>query len=238
MKEAHVHWAFTVAMGTSGGYDVTRYAHEVKIHYPGLFPIAFWDFKAILASVPLVNQLRQLQKMGYIGIKIHPRLARIDYLNPHMADIIKAANDIELLVLLCTYPFSKPSTSLRLFPNQLYRLLNQVHDQKLILLHGGGVYLLEVMEMTRHFKNTLLDLSWTLSEYENSSLDFDLRFVFEHCHHRICIGSDSPEKSMQTMRRRFEALSNGLEIYKRENIAYHNLMMFTGLAHHEDSASR
>ena len=88
---------------------------------------------------------------------------------------------------------------------------------------------MEVVEMTRPFKNVMLDLSFTLCEYEKSSLDLDIKFILNRHHFRVCIGSDSPEFSLKKMRDRFEHLSEGLEFEKKLNIAYKNLSNFLGV---------
>jgi hypothetical protein len=96
-------------------------------------------------------------------------------------------------------------------------------------LHGGGINILELSEITRHFKNILLDLSFTICEFSGSSLEMDIKYVMSRCFDRVCIGSDSPEFSFSELRNRFNLLTKELDIRKIEKIAYLNLMTYLSI---------
>jgi len=74
----------------------------------------------------------------------------------------------------------------------------------------------------------LLDLSFTLCKYEGSSIDLDIRYLFEKFDRRICIGSDSPEFDLSKLRQRFNQLTEGLDIVKKKNIGFQNLQAYVG----------
>jgi hypothetical protein len=52
-------------------------------------------------------------------------------------------------------------------------------------------------------ENYLLDLSMTMMRYKGSSIELDIKFLFENLDERICIGSDFPEYSIQKTKERF-----------------------------------
>jgi predicted TIM-barrel fold metal-dependent hydrolase len=230
MSESNVQWSFAIAMDSTGRYELTEYPQKCASQPFRLFPVAFFPISECGSEQQVEERITLIRELGYRGIKIHPRLSGIDFEHPLMPTVIQSANRCGLVVLLCTYFYSSDPGCRRCSPETLRELLHRVSDEKLILVHGGGVRLLEVSEMTRSFKNVLLDLSFTLCEYAGSSVDLDLKYVFQRCQRRVCLGSDSPEISLARMRERFEYLTQGLERAVREQIAYQNLFAFTGLS--------
>ena len=230
MEENNIQWALAVGMGAKvGGYEERGYASFIRNQSERLFPVAFADFEVLDAGVPVGMYLRRLRGLGYVGIKIHPRLSRIGLSNEFLPRLIREANQIGLCVLLCTYSWGKDKSLCGNTPEQLHALLCEVPDERVILLHGGAVRLLEVAEIVRHFQGTLLDLSFTICKYEGSSLDLDIKYLFEKFDRRLCIGSDSPEFSQCCLRNRFEQLAAGLSDEKRNNIAFRNIQTHIGM---------
>jgi len=230
MKSNNVKWAFAVGLGPSiGGYEEETYSTFIRSQSEKLFPVAFFDFKVLDSGVSVVEYLSKIKHLGYYGIKIHPRLSNISLLDSILPNVIKEANQLGLLVLLCTYFWSNNKKHCSDSPEQLLNMLCAVPEDKIILLHSGAVRLLEVAEIARHFREVLLDLSFTLCKYEKSSIDMDIRYVFEKLDRRVCIGSDSPEFDLFMLRKRFEYLTEGLELEKKENIGYQNLKDYIGI---------
>lgn len=217
-------WAFAVGMENIGEYEEISYSKMFEISDgPILFPIAFFspengDFKV---------RLEKIRKLGYLGIKLHPRISNFTP-NKGTVEIVKIASELGLIVLLCTYSYSGGLAN-KLTPELIMEFLDQLGSSKIILLHAGGVRLLEYMEIARAFQNVLLDLSLTICKYSGSSLDQDIRFLFHSFDRRICIGSDFPEFDQVALRERFAYFGQGLPSEKLENIAYSNLIKFCGL---------
>jgi len=84
------------------------------------------------------------------------------------------------------------------------------------------------MEICRPYQNVLLDLSFKLCRYEGSSVDLDIRYLFQNFDQRICVGSDNPQFSLAQFRRRFDELTAGLDREKSLNAAHRNLRSFIG----------
>lgn len=227
--DAHgVPWALAHGMGL-GGYEEDTYAERARAAGDGILPVAFFDPDAVQTQDDVGAWLERAKDLGYVGVKIHPRLARLTYADERLPPLIMGAQRLGLAVLLCTYAWER---SLRCAENSvecLARLLATVTDANLILVHAGGVRLLEHVELARAHRNVLLDLSLTLTKYEGSSIDLDLRFCFERFDERICVGSDSPEVSLANLRRRFEEFAADLPESKRENIAHRNLRTYLDL---------
>lgn len=231
MKKYNVQWTLAVGMGSKiGAYKVEDYASFIRRESENIFPVAFVDFALFNNAFAVVKYLKKMKSLGYIGIKIHPRLSRVNLSNPLLPVLIKEANQLGLVAMLCTYFWSKDKRLCSCNTEQLLKLLCEVPDEKMILVHGGGVRLLEVVEIARQFKSILVDLSFTLCKYEGSSIDLDISYLFKNFDLRICIGSDSPEISLSKLRERYNEFSVGLNQEKRENIAYRNLQKYIGLS--------
>lgn len=233
MQGANVRWAWAVSMGTQGGYDTSRYVEACAQCPTKFFPAAFLSINEFGSLAQIVDWLTERKAQGFAGVKLHPRLGRFNLRHEWLPHAIDTAGRLGLIVLLCTYFYSGDPALHAMSLESLRDLLLATAGRRIILLHGGSVRLLELSEMTRPFKSTLLDLSFTMCEFAGSSLDLDLRYVLDRCQNRVCVGSDSPEFSAARMRERFEQLTAGFGRKHRERIAFRNMFEFTGLPFHE-----
>jgi predicted TIM-barrel fold metal-dependent hydrolase len=230
MTDSDVRWALALGMAGIGGYDAEAYADFVRSASPKLLPVAYCEFDKLPSTDRVKPYVSRLASRGYAGLKIHPRFSHVPLTHPYLEYVIKASNDAGLFVCLCTmlmHPVCGPENSMA----HLMALLGRVSTEKMILLHGCTVRVLELMEMAKVFKNKLVDLSYTLLKYEGSSVDADIRWLFQHCDRRICVGSDHPEWPLKRLRARFETFAAGLDDIQAENIAYKNLAAFCGVNH-------
>lgn len=223
-------FAGACAIGLAGveGYSHEAFAAACRAH-PRLVPIAGFN--------PLSDpgRLRALRDLGFVGIKIHPRFSGLTQRLAQLGPWLREAGDAGLVVFLCTYchgPIGQmPAGDPYL---ELLASLQQAPATRVVLVHGGDVQLLRYAELVRFNANLLLDLSLTLMKYPGSSIDADLRFLFQHFDRRICVGSDWPEYRLAAVRQRFELFAEGLSADKRANIASRNLIHFLGLEHRLD----
>jgi len=215
-------------MHTAHASDLARYVELCGQSEVQLFPVAFMKLSDFSGAAEVEDWLAERKEQGFLGVKLHPRLARFDFQHPLLPTSIELANRAGLIPLLCTYFYSGDPICRTLSVETLRDLLYSVPDQKLILLHSGLMRVLELSEITRPFKKVLLDLSFTLCEFAGSSVDMDLRYVMDRCRGRTCIGSDSPDFRPSHMRTRFEQLTQGFTLEHREQLAFRNLLEFTG----------
>ena len=225
LSSANFKAACAIGMAGIEGYNHLAFIEQCQ-KYPNLVPIA--GYKP--TSVPFVKrEMAEIAAMGFKGIKIHPRFSQLNLVGHEflLVKTLQEAAKQNLVVFWCTYMH----THLRNYPTQdpfydLVNILQQSTDTKVVLVHGGDVQLLKYAELVRFNDNLLMDLSLTLQKYENSSVDADLQFLFQHFDRRICIGSDFPEYSLQHTRDRFERFAANLVLEKQENIAWRNLSGF------------
>jgi predicted TIM-barrel fold metal-dependent hydrolase len=233
MKTNNVKWGFAVGMDGIGDYDEKKFLEMIKKSEANLFPVAYYPFQKISGKKKISEWVSGIKKMGFTCVKIHPRLSGIKLDNSNLVELVKASASENLAVLLCTYFYSSDIKSTGNNIDLLIEFLQKIEDCKIILLHSGSVRLLEAIEVARAFKNVLLDLSFTLNKYEGSSLDLDISFAFNKFDRRICVGSDFPNFSLNSLRRRFEKFSENLNLEQKENIAYKNLFKFLDLPGYE-----
>lgn len=218
--------ALAVGMKGIGNYSEQAYAAFITNRTDKLIPIAFFDIQNFNNINEIARKLKILKQLGYRGIKLHPRIGRFDLKHQYLTASIKSANDAGLTVLLCTYFYNKKAGSHLNNITQISALLEKIPEEKIILLHGGAVQLLQYAELARAFSNVLLDISLTMCKYEGSSIDADINFLFRFFDRRICIGTDHPEFSHKKLRERFNFFAQNVPTQKLNKIAHENLAAF------------
>lgn len=228
LKETQVQWCCAVGLEGIGGYNHEAFAAECK-KYPNIFPVAAFNPKSCASkgSTEIKKDLNYLKDLGFQAIKLHPRISQFKVASKEVEDLLMVCEEIEMPVFLCTYYYGSEETC-PLFET-LSNLLHKFTKLKLLLVHSGAVEVLKYMELARAFKNVLLDLSMTMIKYEGSSIDQDIKFMFEKFDRRICVGSDHPEYTLEELYKRFEFFSQSISQEKKENIAYKNLANFLNL---------
>lgn len=222
MNESNIKWCLAVGMEGIGDYSPNEYASMLKNHRSYIIPIAYVNPRSAIAT-NISKYLTNLASMGYRGIKLHPRFGNFLVDDLSVSKIIIEANRAGLVPLLCTYFYGDKIPSCRNSISNVINLLTRIGDAKLVLLHGGGVRIIEMMEVARTFPNVLLDLSLTICKYEGSSIDNDIKYLFNKFDRRISIGSDYPEFPLKELRNRFEYFAASLDTVKAVNIANRNL---------------
>jgi predicted TIM-barrel fold metal-dependent hydrolase len=206
--------------------DQKEYLNNIKPFRDRIIPVTLFHPVDQNDTTSIGSRLKSKKAMGFSGIKLHPRISGFNLNEPDLVRIVKEANDLHLSVQLCTYFYNNANLPQANSFEMLSDFVFQLDGSKVILLHGGGVRLLETIEIARAFNNILLDLSFTICKYQGSSLDLDIQYAFTQFDQRICIGSDYPEFNLSELRERFEHFSLGLPIEKVENIAFKNISQF------------
>jgi len=215
-------YARACAVGLAGheGYGHATFAERCGA-FPSLVPIA-----GVAPKLPpdIDVELDEVAGLGFPGIKIHPRLSGCSYGSPELAATLSAAAHRRLVVFLCTYfhaPTSTYPTADPLF--ELTRLLRGVPELRLVLVHGGAVDVLRWAQLACHSPNILIDISYTMMRYQGSSIDLDLKWLFQRLSVHTCFGTDHPEWGHAEVRNRFESLAQGADAESIQRIAGRNL---------------
>ena len=225
MDQANIVHSLAVGMGSEcGGYQEATYAELVRQHLPNSFPIAYCDLMQWDTTVDALNsRIVRLRSMGYRGLKLHPRLGGFDFTSPRLLEVMRIASAHDFPVLLCTYPYGRGCRIRNMSLESLIDLLVEVDEPKIVLLHGGVTDILKWAEALRGYEKVVLDISLTLVRFQNSSLDIDIKYLFNTFDRRMCCGSDHPQYSPATFRDAFDRISEGVSEEKARNVGYRNL---------------
>jgi len=223
MKESSVKWACAVGLYGKGSYDHKAYIDKCN-SIPGLHAIAAFNPQE---SNNIAEDLKEIKELGFKAIKIHPGICNLDINSSETFTCFEECSKLELPIFLCSYYYSQETNSN--FYEKLYKLISKFPKQKLNIVHGGAVELLKFAEMVRANENIILDLSFTILKYSGSSIDTDIKFLFENFDRRICVGTDHPEFSPRQLEEKLKILTKGLAQEKIDNICHKNLAKFLNL---------
>ena len=211
------HRACLVALAGVADNETTM---AVARRHPDRFvPVGSID---VTAEAEPETAIARLADEGFAGLKLHPRLHGYDPLDERCLAAIEAAGRSGLTVFLDTL-FRQPRRSTPHPIDVVDELLVANPDCRFVLLHATGPTVLELFELGRMHDHALIDLSFTLLRYANSSVDDDIGFLCEQLDQRVCIGSDFPEYTPAEALARFGWLTGGLDSAKRANVAWRNL---------------
>lgn len=226
IKKNKINKACAIGFDNFEEYNHIKFINECKKYKDLLIPIA--GLNPNKEKKYLIKEIKLIKKLGYMGIKLHPRISNFYLDHKNLNYILKVIEDFDLVLMLCCYitpGFNKYAN--KDFLLLLIKLFKNNNKLKTILMHGGCYRILEFSEFIRlNPENFLLDLSMTMMRYKGSSIELDIKFLFENLDERICIGSDFPEYSIQETKKRFIELSKNLSEKKRNNISYNNLNNF------------
>jgi len=219
-KSAFTH-AFAVGLPNMDGYSNKMFFNMCHM-YEELIPIAGLDVNQDLDLI--MRDLEEIVDEGFIGIKIHPRFNKMNYEIHYLDNIFKFITKHELVIFYCTYPHCSAPNYPEVDPfYSLAKVINQNPNTKLILVHGGVTDILKYAELARFNDNILLDLSLTIMKYPDSSVDCDLKFLFNNFDRKITIGTDWPEYNHNDVYERVLYFSQGVSQDKLDNIYSSNI---------------
>jgi predicted TIM-barrel fold metal-dependent hydrolase len=146
----------------------------------------------------LKYEIQDIKKTGFKFIKFHPRNLNIKFGDDFYVKAFMLLKKTKLNIMWCTFDgWTKNNLS---EVNQLEfisRLANIIDNNKIILMHSGGPNILKYYEKFRFSENIFFDLSYTISHYENTSIEKDIIFLFKKFHKRIIVGCDYPAINFQ-----------------------------------------
>jgi predicted TIM-barrel fold metal-dependent hydrolase len=190
--------------------------------FRNLLPVAL-----IRNTKDLNSEFNHIKKLEYKFIKIHPRILKIALNNQDFyIKLFKKIKKTKLNVMWCTFDgwAGKANEANQL--ELLSKLINLIPKNKIILMHGGGPNLLKFYERFRFLNNVFLDLSYTLVQYQKTSLEKDIIFLMKKFDKRIIIGCDYPTFSLNIYQRILRRLLKESKINenKKKNILKNNIM--------------
>jgi predicted TIM-barrel fold metal-dependent hydrolase len=139
--------------------------------------------------------VEQLKEAGATGVKIHPRLSRLKLSGEWAREVGVEASRHDLPLFICSSSNGIYAANVHDTAEYFRSLGKHFESLRVVLLHGGGVQVMQMADMIRPHKNVLLDLSHTITTYNKTSIGEDIGHLFRTFGNRICLGSDFPEFS-------------------------------------------
>ena len=139
-----------------------------------------------------------VEKLGYIGLKLHPRLQEFDVDDKRTVRLVQAAGEMNIPVLMCTLP---DGTALMqgITPLKFARLAMLCPSTRIIWAHMGGHHVIDFMMLAKRLPNVYFDISYSLLYYQTSSIPKDIVYaMWSMKFNRIFYGSDYPDRPVAT----------------------------------------
>jgi len=216
-KENKLKGFSAVGIPRIGNYNHKLFFQKIS-NYKFIHPVAGIDL-----NNDIEKEFNEIKKLGYRSIKIHPRSCGISIENLDYDKLAFFCNKNKFNILICTYFNKKIENTYSEDPKlSLIKFLKKLERNKILLMHGGCERVMEFAELIRFNQNIFLDLSLTLMKYQGSSVDNDLKFLFNNFDRKITLGSDYPELNYPLFLKRIKFFSKNVAINKLKNIYFKN----------------
>ena len=140
---------------------------------------------------------RGVEQLGFIGLKLHPRLQRfaLDDLATHR--LVAQAGEIGIPVLIDAFPDG--DWLMQGFDCLAFaRLAKACPDTRIIIAHFGGHHCIDFMMLAKRLPNVWFDLSYSLLYYADSPVVDNLLYCCRSMkYERIFYGSDYPDRPVK-----------------------------------------
>jgi predicted TIM-barrel fold metal-dependent hydrolase len=158
-----------------------------------------------------------IEKFGFIGLKLHPRLQRFDLNAPETYRLVAAAGELNVPVLIDAFP-DGDWLMMGFDPLAFARLVAANPQTRIILAHFGGHHCLDFMMLAKRLPNVWLDLSYSLLYYAGSPVVGNLLYCCRSMNYtRIFYGSDYPDRPVRA------ALEMSLKIFSDHGVSGEHL---------------
>lgn len=156
-------------------------------------------------------------------LKLHPRWLKTDVENKIFQDVLGFCQDSKIIVFLCTV-FDRSMSQSPTY--SLAKISKNFPDLKIVFVHGGHTNILSIAESIRGNQNIILDLSYTLARFYDSSIGLDINYLIRNFDKRICIGTDFPEHTYADVFKALKFLNHDLGTLNNKGILGKNLLQF------------
>lgn len=140
----------------------------------------------------IIKQISVIKKLGFVGIVIHPYIQEIDKTYNHKIDtLINECENHKLFISICSaYGGSK---MYKYFPLEIVSYVAERFNREIIIIHGGGLKIMEALLLAESYKNIYLETSFSLNYWAGSNILLDYSYAFKKIgSKRIIFGSDNP----------------------------------------------
>lgn len=218
-----INGACAIGLPGVGGYKHSSFFQRAS-EIPGVVPVA-----AITENDPCrwIHELHEIRSVGFRAVKFHPRLLGLNARPELVENILGMCASSDLTLFYCTYATAAPGSLPRQDPLwSIVRAVATHPEAPIVLVHGGVHRLLEYAETFRYCPSVLIDLSFTLTRFVNSSVRKDISHVLQTLDQRVCLGSDTPDVPWSTWWERAETVKDEVDPARWHRIAQGNIREF------------
>lgn len=149
-----------------------------------------------------------IKELGYLGLKVHPRLLEHDLHGPEIKKLIGIADELSVPVLIDAFPDG--THLMQGFDlNRYCDLAKEFPRVKFIWAHMGGHYVLDFMMAAKRLPNVYFDTSYSLLYYRGSSIPQNMVYAITSMRgERVFYGSDYPDRGLK------ETLEQSLRVFR------------------------
>lgn len=171
---------------------------------------------------------KAIKTQGFCGIKLHPRLQKLDMNAQALRDVCDVAAGLKVPVLLDAFP---DGTGLMqgFNPLEYAKLATDCPNTQFIWAHMGGHHVLDMMMLAKRLENVHFDCSYSLLYFRGSSIPQNMVYAMNSMRfERVFYGSDYPDRDIQTsLTSSIEVLTElGVTETKLEKLLYQNFKEF------------
>jgi len=178
------------------------------------------------------NLEQAISDMGFIGLKLHPRLQEFSIEEDSVSRLLNTAGELKVPVLIDAFP---DGTHLQQGFHALKyaELAKKAPNTNIIIAHMGGHHVLDFLMLAKRIPNIYFDISYSFLYYRGSSITQNMIYAMKSMgFNRIFYGSDYPDRTLA------ETLKGSLEIFEDygvvkddlNKILYNNAASFFGFA--------
>lgn len=141
---------------------------------------------------------KAINVQGFCGIKLHPRLQKLDMASIKLIDVCRHAATLNVPVLLDAFP---DGTGLMhgFNPLDYSTLAKNCPYTRFIWAHMGGHHVLDMMMLAKRLENVYFDCSFSLLYFRGSSVPQDMVYAMNSMRfERIFYGSDYPDRDIKS----------------------------------------
>lgn len=167
-----------------------------------------------------------IENLGFIGLKLHPRLQKFDLDEPSVHRLVGYAGEIGVPVLIDAFP-DGDWLMMGFHPLAFARLARACPQTRIIIGHFGGHYCIDFMMLAKRLPNVWFDLSYSLLYYAGSSVISNLLYCCRSMkYQRVMYGSDYPDRDIaSTVRMSLEVFeSSGIAKPDLDRLLVHNAL--------------
>lgn len=141
----------------------------------------------------LNDDIKEIKNLGLKGIKLHPRIQNISFIDLINSDFLYKVEDLGIPLLICCWPQSSKIKINDFTPKNIDLISKKHSNLNIIIGHMSGHNFWDAIFCARSNKNVYLDCSYFINFFKGTSLENDFWKIINKIDQKLIYGSDFPE---------------------------------------------